>query len=97
MAQIERLRDAGDRARFDRDDVYRWALHRLWIAAGNEAAHYANARSRNVNDMQPWGVLYRFRNQLAHLRLSDIDDDEVWRRTALQPARYQEHARALLK
>ena len=33
----EVLRDEGDAARFDRESRYRWVLHRLWIAVGNEA------------------------------------------------------------
>jgi hypothetical protein len=34
---IEVLRDEGDVARFDRESRYRWVLHRLRIAVGNEA------------------------------------------------------------
>ena len=34
------LRDEGDAARFDREARYRWVLHRLWIAVGNEALAY---------------------------------------------------------
>lgn len=96
VTQIERLRDAGSPERFWDDNTYRWALHRLWICAGNEAAHYADARGRNVNDLKPWGALYRLRNRLAHLRLPDIDDNEVWRYTVIQPDRYRRALRDLL-
>lgn len=96
MGLIEQLRDVGGRDRFDRDDVHRWALHRLWIAAGNEAAFYAEARGRNVNQLKPWGALYRFRNRLAHLHLPDIDEDDVWRRTVMRPAGYRAKAREQL-
>jgi hypothetical protein len=37
LARIEMLLAEGDRARSDSDERYRWVLHRLWIAAGNEA------------------------------------------------------------
>ena len=37
LHQIAVLRDEGDTTRFDTDSRYRWVLHRLWIAAGNEA------------------------------------------------------------
>jgi len=47
LAQID-LRDEGDAARFDADDRYRWVLHRLWIAAGNEALAYATATGQQV-------------------------------------------------
>jgi hypothetical protein len=33
----EVLRDEGDAARSGRESHYRWVLHRLWIAVGNEA------------------------------------------------------------
>jgi hypothetical protein len=37
LDQIAALRGEGDAARFTADARYRWILHRLWIAAGNEA------------------------------------------------------------
>jgi hypothetical protein len=37
LEQIAVLRDEGNAARFDTDARYRWVLHRLWIAADNEA------------------------------------------------------------
>ena len=37
LSEIAMLRDEGDAARFDRETRYRWVLHRLWIAVGNEA------------------------------------------------------------
>ena len=93
MVEIGRLRDAGGSDRFWKDDLYRWALHRLWICAGNEAAHYAEACGRNVNDLKPWGGLYRLRNRLAHLRLPDIDDDQVWRMTTMRTESLREIVR----
>lgn len=38
--QIAILRDEGNAARFGTDARYRWVLHRLWTAAGNEALDY---------------------------------------------------------
>ncbi len=37
LRELAALRDDGDAARFDQDSRYRWVLHRLWIAVGNEA------------------------------------------------------------
>lgn len=97
LAKIEELSRAGDRHRFDTDDQYRWVLHRLWIAAGNEAYAYAKLRSLNIQVDQPWAVLYRQRNALAHERLPDIDEDGVWRTTQLRTATFRRQVRALLR
>ena len=37
LSAIEALRDEGDAARSDPESRYRWILHRLRIAGGNEA------------------------------------------------------------
>ncbi len=62
LAQIESLVAEGDRARFDSDDRYRWVLHRLWIAVGNDAIVYVRLAGLNP---QPWARLYRLQNMLA--------------------------------
>lgn len=46
---------------------------------------------------QPWARLYQLRNKLAHRRLSDIDEDEVWRMTAVRPGPMRELVRGLLR
>jgi hypothetical protein len=43
LIQIAALRSEGDAEKFAADDRYRWVLHRLWIAAGNEALAYTQA------------------------------------------------------
>ena len=43
LGELAALRDDGDAARFDQDSRYRWVLHRLWIAVGNEALAYTAA------------------------------------------------------
>jgi len=43
LAQIGVLRSEGDADRFTADARYRRVLHRLWIAAGNEALAYTHA------------------------------------------------------
>lgn len=53
--QLRGLGDKGDQRRFRTDDRYRWLLHRLWIAAGNEAYAYATAIGRPVHFALPWG------------------------------------------
>ncbi len=96
LAQIESLVAEGDRARFDSDDRYRWILHRLWIAVGNEALAYVRLTGLNPYVAQPWARLYRLRNMLAHDRLPDIDEDEVWRMTTIRPAQLREQISVLL-
>jgi uncharacterized protein with HEPN domain len=86
LAQIETTVADGDRSRFDADDRYRWVLHRLWIAVGNEALAYARLAGCEPETEQPWARLYLLRNRLAHQRLTDIDEDEVWRMSTMRPA-----------
>lgn len=43
LNHVIRLRNAGDRSRYDADHDYRWAIRRLWIAIGNEALAFADA------------------------------------------------------
>lgn len=95
LDHVQQLADAGDRTRYDADDHYRWVIHRLWIAIGNEAdAYVALSRSGAV---EPWRSLRQLRNKLAHVRLPDIDDDEVWRVTVMRPDSLRRQARRLLR
>jgi hypothetical protein len=50
LGAIEALRDEGDAARFDRESRYRWVLHRLWIAVGNEALAYTAATGQPAGE-----------------------------------------------
>ena len=84
LGHVIRLRDAGDRNRYNTDDACRWALHRLWIAIGNEARAYPGVAGRSRYRAQPWAALYVQRNILARQRLADIDDNRIWRATALR-------------
>ena len=43
-----------------------------------------------VTQTQPWDGLRKLRNELAHVRLPDIDEATVWRLTTLRPARLRE-------
>ncbi len=97
LDELIRLREAGDRARFDSDHEYRWLLHRVWIAVGNEAHAYADLTGRSVQRDSPWSGLYQLRNRLAHRRLPDIDEDEVWRMTQFRPERLRDLAHELLR
>lgn len=97
LEQIEKLAAEGDRARYELDDRYRWALHRLWIAVGNEAYAYAKLTGQSLERDQPWAGLYQLRNRLAHRRLPDIDEDEVWRMSVLRPASLRDRVRATLR
>ena len=81
LLEIAALRDDGDAARFDRDSRYRWVLHRLWIAVGNEALAYTAAAGQPVRADRTWANLYDLRNHLAHSRLPDIDEGLVRRFT----------------
>jgi hypothetical protein len=82
LDQITLLRDEGDAAaaRFDKDDRYRWVLHRLWIAGGNEALAYTAATGQAVRSDRTWANLYDLRNHLAHSRLpgSPSGRDTAW-------------------
>jgi hypothetical protein len=81
LTQLTALRDEGDAARFSADDRYRWVLHRLWIAAGNEALAFTQATGHSVRADRTWANLYDLRNHLAHSRLPDIDEGLVRRFT----------------
>lgn len=81
LGEIAALRGEGDAARFAGDSRYRWVLHRLWIAAGNEALAYSTAAGRPVRADRTWATLYDLRNHLAHSRLPDIDEALVQRFT----------------
>lgn len=63
----------GDRSRYDSDRRYRWVIHRVWIAIGNESA----VLERATQHPSVWRTLPLMRNELAHQRLPDIDDDMV--------------------
>lgn len=95
LERIQELAAAGDRTRYATDDYYRWVIHRLWIAIGNEADAYGSMAQ--VREREPWRNLWRLRNKLAHVRLSDIDDDEVWRVTVMRPESLRGLARQLLR
>jgi uncharacterized protein with HEPN domain len=81
LTQIAPLCDEGDAGRFTADDRYRWALHRLWIAAGSEGLAYTQATGEPVRADRTWANLYDLRNHLAHSRLPDIDEGLVRRFT----------------
>jgi hypothetical protein len=81
LTQIAKLRSEGDAARFATDDRYRWLLHRLWIAAGNEALAYTQAIGQPVRANRTWANLCDLRNHLAHSRLPDIDEALIQRFT----------------
>lgn len=81
LTQVAILRSEGDATRFAADDRYRWLLHRLWIAAGNEALAYTQATGQLVRAERTWANLYDLRNHLAHSRLPDIDEALVQRFT----------------
>ena len=82
LQKLEQLASEGSRKRYDSDERYRWVAHRLWIAVGNEVAYLQPSFAQS----QPWDGLRKLRNELAHVRLPDIDEDRVWRMTALRPA-----------
>ena len=96
LGQIADLRDEGDAARFHADTRYRWVLHRLWIAAGNEALAYATATGQPVRADRTWANLYDLRNHLAHSRLPDIDEALVMRFTWSRTGPLLETVRSLL-
>lgn len=78
---LEALRDDGGIPRFATDDPHRWAIHRLWIAAGNEALAHAVAARQSIRSDIALASLYDLRNHLAHTRLPDVDESLVQRFT----------------
>lgn len=82
LDEIDALASEGDRTRYDEDRRYRWVIHRLWIAVGNEAA----VLEWLPGDTSAWRALRLLRNDLAHVRLPDIDEDAVWRMTNIRTA-----------
>lgn len=85
LEQIVERREDGGRERYDTDADRRWTIHRLWIAVGNEAVAYAAAVDLDAHRDEPWNRLRRLRNDIAHRRLSDLDENQVWRTTQLRP------------
>jgi uncharacterized protein with HEPN domain len=81
LIQIGALRAESSADRFTTDDRHRSVLHRLWIAAGNEALAYTQATGQPVRADRTWANLYDLRNHLAHSRLPDIDESLVRRFT----------------
>ena len=57
---------------------------------------YSRLTGQNLQVDQPWARLYRLRNMLAYDRLPDIDEDEVWRMTAIRPTGLRTQVRDLL-
>jgi uncharacterized protein with HEPN domain len=82
LSELRALAGQGNRERYLSDAHYRWVIHRWWIAVGNEV-QYLRPESRQL---RPWRDLRLMRNQLAHVRLPDIEDDLVWRVTVMRPA-----------
>lgn len=68
---------------YDSSQERRWVLQRLWIAVGNTAEQYRRVEGIQAGE-QPWSRLVEFRNVLAHTRLAEIDDAEVWRTSTLR-------------
>ena len=97
LAQIGALRSEGNADRFTTDARYRWILHRLRFAAGNEALAYTQATGQAVRADRTWANLYDLRNHLAHSRLPDIDESLVrrftWSRLDSLQAITQHHLR----
>ena len=91
LQKLQQLAAEGTRERYDAEERYRWVIHRLWIAVGNEVAQLGPSVAPN----QPWNGLRKIRHELAHVRLSDIDEDKVWRLTSLRPAQLRQQVHGL--
>jgi uncharacterized protein with HEPN domain len=96
LSQLIDLRENGGRERYFADDHHRWIMHRLWIAVGNEAVTYARVVGVDEYSAEPWNRLRQLRNHIAHQRLSDIDEERIWRMTSLRPRELLERVDELL-
>ncbi|MDQ2894564.1 MAG: hypothetical protein M3Y09_02780 [Actinomycetota bacterium] len=100
LTQITAVRSEGDADRFITDDRYRWVLHRLWIAAGNEALAFTRAIGQPVRADNTRANLNDLCNHLAHSRLPDIDESLVrrftWTRLDSLQATTRHHLQARL-
>jgi hypothetical protein len=97
LEEIASLRSEGDATRFASDSRYRWVLHRLWIAAGNEALAHSTAIGHPVRADRTWANVYDLRNHLAHSRLPDIDEGLVRRFTWSRLGRLREAVKRHLR
>jgi hypothetical protein len=84
LAQIAVLRAEGDADRFTADDRYRWVLHRLWIAAGNEGLDRFGSF---VADWEPEGV------QMLTALLQKLEDSKAAIAARQRPAAGRRWAR----
>ena len=78
LKEIATLRAEGNAARFNDDARYRWVLHRLWIAAGNEALAYTASIRQPVRAERTWANLYDLRNHLAPRAGAGSDREELY-------------------
>jgi uncharacterized protein with HEPN domain len=96
LREIADLRAQATGDRFEANTYVRWVLHRLWIAAGNEALAYTTALGKRVRGVEAWSSLYDLRNHLAHARLPDVDEVLVRRFTWARVDGYRERVDRLL-
>lgn len=69
---IERLHRLG-RQRFDEEELVRLTLQRLWIALGEAARRFCEAEGVGAG-MPSWADMIGFRDKLAHLYLSEVNN-----------------------
>ncbi len=76
LDQLKQLLRLG-RPRYDAEAVTRFAIERLWIAAGECARRYCDATGTD-NGVEPWSSLWAYRNFLAHHLPDEISNERVW-------------------
>ena len=93
LENIQRLLPP-DKSAWDKDDVVRLAIERLWITAGNLAERYRLDHGVNTG-VEPWAELAGYRNLLAHALPGDISADRVYVDSTTDVIRILEQVRSI--
>ena len=95
VATLEQLRSLlpGDKTIWDEQPVFRLAVERLWITAGNLAETHRTAKGIE-SGVDPWAELVGYRNLLAHAIPGDISADRVFADTTADIDRLIQQAQA---
>jgi hypothetical protein len=97
IGTLEQLRQIlpDDKTSWDRQDLVRLAVERLWITAGNLAESYRLTKGI-PGGVDPWAELAGYRNLLAHALPGDLSTDRVFADSAADVGRLLNEVLTLL-